>query len=426
MTTVTKHLVTALAGAMSLAGLMAVTPALRAAQTAPLNLRLQTIESPASAGGSSIPQVTVSSRGVLLSWIERAGKVATLKFAERTATGWTSAQVAASGDNWFVNWADVPSVLRLTNGTLVAHWLQKNGGGPESYDVRLSTSSDNGKTWGEPFSSHHDGTKTEHGFVSMLQMPGGGLGMIWLDGRASAPMTGNMTGMDHGGSMSLRFAAFDTKFKQMADVLIDGRVCDCCPTTVAVTADGPIAAFRNRSDDEIRDIYVARMENGKWTEPKAAHDDGWKINACPVNGPALSARGRDVAIAWFTGKDNQNRTFGAFSKDAGRTFGEPIALDDGKPLGRVDIEMLSDGSALATWIESTAKGSEFRARRIEPSGRRSDAMTVAEIPAARTSGHPRVAMSGTELVFAWTEAVPGQVAGTDGALRVKTAVMRVQ
>src|SRR5687768_1238782 len=78
----------------------------------------QPIATPAAAN-SAQPQLSVSERGVLVSWIERTGDLATLKFAERTASGWTAAQTIASGRDWFVNWADVPSVLRLPSGAIV-------------------------------------------------------------------------------------------------------------------------------------------------------------------------------------------------------------------------------------------------------------------------------------------------------------------
>ena len=54
--------------------------------------------------------------------------------------------------------------------------------------------------------------------------------------------------------------------------------------------------FRNRTDDEIRDIYVTRYEMGRWTAGKAVHDDGWQIHACPINGPAVSAHGRITGV----------------------------------------------------------------------------------------------------------------------------------
>ena len=256
---------------------------------------------PSPAGPNSAqPQLTSSARGILLSWIERDGQKATLRFAEKTSTGWTSARTVASGSDWFVNWADVPSVVRLSNGTLVGHWLQKSGPDAYAYDVRLSYSKDDGKAWSPSFTPHTDGTRTEHGFASLFQMPAAGLGMVWLDGRAMKPLSSHGDHGAGGGAMGVLFAAFDQNWKQTSEVPVHLRVCECCPTTAVVTSDGPIAAFRNRTDDEIRDIYISRLENGKWTDPKPVHHDNWKIDACPVNGPMLSARGRDVAISWFT------------------------------------------------------------------------------------------------------------------------------
>ena len=139
----------------------------------------QAIASPA-APNSAQPQLSVSTRGVLLSWIERSGDLATLKFSERTASGWTAPNTIASGRDWFVNWADVPSVLRLPSGALVAHWLQKSAASTYAYDVRLSSSTDEGKTWSPSFLPHHDGTPTEHGFASLFPI-GDGFGLVWLD-----------------------------------------------------------------------------------------------------------------------------------------------------------------------------------------------------------------------------------------------------
>jgi hypothetical protein len=378
--------------------------------------QVQPIPSPAGPD-SGQPQLSTSSRGVILSWVEREGSRATLKFAERTREGWTAPRVVASGDDWFVNWADVPSVLRLADGSLAAHWLQKSGPDTYAYDVRLSYSTDDGKTWSRAVTPHHDGTQTEHGFASLFQMPGQGLGLVWLDGRAMKPEAAH-SGSAHGeadrGAMSVRFATFDRGWKQTSEMPIDLRVCECCPTTATVTADGPIAAFRNRSEDEIRDIYISRFENGKWTEAKPVHADGWRIPACPVNGPTLSASGRDVAVAWFTVKDDQGRAFVAFSKDAGRTFGAPIRLDDEGSLGRVDVEMMPDGGAVATWIEFANQRAQFRARRVDPTGAKRDAITISGLAGNRTSGYPRMSLHGSELVFAWTESA-------DGRTHVKTA-----
>ena len=371
--------------------------------------------SPAAAN-SAQPQLSVSKHGVLLSWIERTGDLATLKFAERTASGWTTPKTVASGRNWFVNWADVPSAIRLPSGAIVAHWLQKSAASTYAYDVRLSYSTDDGKTWSPSFTPHHDGTQTEHGFASIVPL-GDGFGLVWLDGRN----IGGGEGHDgHAkGSMTVRYTRFDKAFKQVEETEVDARVCECCPTAAAVTSEGMIAAYRNRSDDEIRDNYVTRLVGGKWTTPQAVFNDNWKIAACPVNGPSLSANGNTVAMSWFTAKDDQPRAFAAFSSDAGKTFSAPVRVDDSGTLGRVDIELMPNGSALATWIEFANQKASFRARTIDRSGTKSAPVTVSEMAGSRASGYPRSAIANGEVVFAWTEA------GAGGALQVKTATAKL-
>jgi hypothetical protein len=403
------------AGALLLCVAVAVASAGSHQNVATQDWRLEAgpIASPAAAG-SAQPQLSVSSRGVLLSWIERNGSYAALKFAERTSDGWTAPRQVAAGADWFVNWADVPSVVRLDSGELAAHWLQKSGPDTYAYDVRLSYSKDDGRTWSTSFLPHHDGSKTEHGFASLFQMPGAGLGLAWLDGRAMTPGAHDGHG---GGAMSVRFASFDRSWKQQADEAVDLRVCECCPTAAAVTAEGPLVAYRDRSEGEIRDIFVSRYEKGRWSAPAAVHADNWKIAACPVNGPALSARGRDVAIAWFTAQGEQGQARVAFSQDAGRTWSAPVRADDDGSLGRVDVELLADGSAVASWIEFSDQRAQFRARRITRSGVRSTPVTITGVAGSRSSGYPRLAAHGNEIVFAWTE--------TEGGLAVKTAVARV-
>jgi hypothetical protein len=351
--------------------------------------------------GSAQPQLTVSARGVLLSWIERSGDVASLKFSELKGQAWTPARTVASGRNWFVNWADVPSVLRLADGSLYGHWLQKSGPDTYAYDVRLARSTDDGKTWAPSFTPHADGTQTEHGFASLFQMPGAGLGLVWLDGRAMKAGHGEHGG--GGGDMSVRAAIYNAAGKQVSDAAVDLRVCECCPTAAAVTADGPIVAYRDRSPSEIRDIYVSRLVAGKWTEPVPVHRDNWQIAACPVNGPALSANGKNVALAWFTAKGDQGHTYLALSSDSGKSFGKPVQLDDASALGRVDVALLDDGSAAATWIEFADGKAQFRMRHVTATGERSPAVTVVGLAANRSSGYPRMAQAGGELIFAWTE-----------------------
>jgi hypothetical protein len=199
--------------------------------------------------------------------------------------------------------------------------------------------------------------------------------------------------------MSLRYASYARDWKPDAEAALDLRVCECCPTAVAITSEGPIVAYRDRSSEEVRDIFVTRLEKGQWSEPKAALAEGWRVNACPVNGPALSARGKNVALAWFSAKGDRPVSYAALSSDAGRTFSAPVRLDDQASLGRVDIELLADGSALAGYMEFADQKAQFRVRRIKKDGSRSEPSAVAGMAGHRSSGYPRMAMHGDEVVF---------------------------
>lgn len=376
-------------------------------------LRFEASPSPAG-DGTAQPQLTASNDAAILSWLENTSSQMALKFSERTAAGWSEPRLVAFGDNFFANYADVPSVVRLADRTLVAHWLQMNGPSASGYDLRLARSTDDGRTWSAPFTPHHDGTRTQHGFASLFDT-GSGLGLVWLDGRAMKPGAG--PDAEGTGDMGLRAAHFDRQWKQLAEHAVDLRVCECCPTAAAVTSDGPIVAYRNRSAEEVRDIYVSRFTGNAWTVPSPVHEDGWTIDGCPVNGPAISAHLRTVAVAWFTAPKDEGHAFVAFSQDAGRTFSAPVRVDDAGSLGRVDVEQLADGSAVVGWIEQAGRGAAFKVRRVARDGQRSAAFTVVDLGERRNSGYPRMARRGQELIVAW--------AGSGDRLRVETAVAKL-
>ncbi len=371
----------------------------------------------AATSPSAQPQLGVGRDGrVVLSWLEEIGqgRGRAFRYAYRDGNRWTPPATIVESDRFFVNWADVPSVFPLGDGRLVAHWLHYNGDSKYAYDVRLSVSSRDGRTWSPGAAPHRDGTNQEHGFASLFEWPGGGTGVIWLDGREMAAE--GHGGHDDGsrGAMTLRAARVAPDGTIEADVRIDDRVCECCPTAAVATSRGAVVAYRDRSRDEVRDIGVIRLENGKWQAPALVHADNWKINACPVNGPALAAAGDRLVLAWFTAEGDRPRSLAAFSHDAGKTWSAPIRVDDASSLGRVDAVMLDDGSAVVMWMEHREGGSELRARIIRPNGLREPFITVATTTADRNAGYARMVRSGNELIFAWVTTRP--------AMAIKTAV----
>jgi hypothetical protein len=417
-------------------------------------------ESRSPAGpGSGEPNLSVTPDGrVLLSWVQKEGSRHSLRFSARVGNRWSDPITITSGENWFVDETDVPSVIALDERSLSAHWLVRSGRNRRAHDVCIAFSSDGGASWGEAVVPHRDSTKTEHGFVSMLPWGGDRLLAVWLDGRnfsaaahsqrrvaatSNAPArlgraaaaskaapghersaaTSQTAGGKKGPSaasneMMLRFAVLGRNGRQYDEGTLDERVCDCCQTAAVLTPNGAVVAYRDRSDEEVRDIALRRYENGRWSEPQVVSADGWKLVGCPVSGPALAAMGQRLAVAWFTAAYTAPHVKVIFSEDEGLTFGLPVVVDDGAPIGRVDVVLLEDGSALVCWLESSDDGATIRVRRVWKDGSVGRSQRVAPRDAGGASGVPRMARAGDEIHFAWTQ--PG-----DPPV-VHTAVAKVQ
>ena len=355
--------------------------------------------SPAPAA-SLTGNLVASGDALYLSWLEELPHGHALRFSVLEGTTFSEPRTIHTSDEFFANWADFASMAPLADGRLVAHWLEKAAKGTYQYDIWTSLSDDAGRTWDAPARLHRDGTLSEHGFVSLVGYGDAGFAGVWLDGREFRE------GAD-GNAMTLRFTTFEDGEIQ-DDTLLDARVCECCQTTMARTTDGFFVAYRDRSPDEIRDIGFVRYANGTWTEPATLHDDGWQIAGCPVNGPQVAAQHGHVAVAWFTAAGDEGKVQVVFSDDDGASFGAPVRIDEGHPVGRVDIEAVGDG-VVVSWIERGEGGrGAVKLRRVSASGTMTAPISLGETSAGRASGFPRMAMVDAEVFVTWTETYAGE------------------
>ena len=351
--------------------------------------------------------------GVLLSWLEPVDEAAhALKFATLDAQGgqWSTPQTIATDTGWFVNSADIPSVVPISDKLRVAHWLVKKPGGTYSYDIAMAVSADGGRNWNAPFSPHDDGTPTEHGFVSIFPWSEG-FGAVWLDGRNMAPDSGASESPPDGeyGGMTLRYARFSADGARIEQGQIDELVCECCMTDVALSSAGPVVAYRNRSTEEIRDIQVRHHVAGGWSAPVNVADDNWLIRGCPVNGPAIAANGELVVVAWYAAPERKGRIKVAWSADAGRTFAAPILLEADGSRGRVDIALLDGDTAVVSWVRKAASGEgQLRMRSVTPAGELGPVQSVSTGAYSRSSGLPQMIHSEGQLVLAWPVTEPAR------------------
>jgi len=345
----------------------------------------------------------------LLSHLERRTDTEwALVVSEVSSTGEvTDRRTVHRGENLFVNWADVPSVTPFgaDGRRRVAHWLERGATGGYDYGIRVAVSDDGGRTWGEAWTPHGDGTPTEHGFVAVLPSADG-FDLLWLDGRRYA---------EGDERMQLRGRSWrgapGAEPDRGAEEVVDPLVCDCCPTAVAATPGGAVAVYRDRTVDEIRDIHAAAWERprGGWRTLGAVHDDGWEIAGCPVNGPAVASGPGRTVVAWFTAAGDEPRVLVAFGGPEGGDFGPPVRVDHGLPVGRVDVQIGASGEALVTWIETSASdgGAELLLVVVAPDGSASPSRRLAEVDAARASGFPRLlTLDDGDLLVAWTEVRP--------------------
>jgi hypothetical protein len=106
-----------------------------------------------------------------------------------------------------------------------------------------------------------------------------------------------------------------------------------------------------------------------------------------------------MAVAWYTGHDNRPEVKVAFSDDGGHKFQKPVRIDEGQPLGRVDVVMLNEASAMVSWME----GAVIKVVKVYSNGKKDTAMVVAASSSARSSGFPQMTRSANSLIFAWTD-----------------------
>ncbi len=373
-----------------------------------------------SAPGSLGPWlVSGRSPGVRVSWLEPMPvkiNASEPTFALRWSrlrddgSGWEPPITIDEGTDFWPNWADVSAVTGLGDGW-VAHRLRTLAEGTYDYGIQLLHSED-GTTWARGEFLHADRVPAEHGFVSYapLGTDEGSVQAFWLDGRE----------MPGGGPMTLRTARLVAD-RVVDRTLIDDRVCECCPTSAASTSGGVVVVYRNRSSEEYRDIWIARLEDGVWSEPRPVHEDHWEIAGCPVNGPVVTSDGvRTLWVTWYTVADGVPTIRAALSRDGGVTFDGPIDLDQGKVLGRVAA--VADGGGAGAWVSwltrSSEEGGRLQFAHLSPENGISGRFDLMPISPSRRSGYPQMVSTGeNELILAWTE--------VGEQTRVRTARVRI-
>ena len=341
----------------------------------------------------------VSNNGLLsLTWISSDEDMnAELNFRQFKDGDWLNPMTLAVGSDWFVNWADFPTHA-ISGDQVLTSYLKKSAGGSYTYDVFLSLHNLSGEKVKDDFILNTDGFKAEHGFVSIVAKDDEGFLISWLDGR-------NTVEKDADGNhkpMTIRFAEITNNGDIINENELDASVCDCCQTSITNTDKGPLVVYRDRSEKEVRDIYVTRNIDDKWEAPAAVHNDGWVIYGCPVNGPKVVSNSNNIAVSWFTVYDGKPRVNLSFSESYGASFDSPVQINDNDAIGRVDVVFLNDTEVLVSYMEQDDFDTYLRLKKVSMDGKVSEPITISKIDSGRNTGVPQLEILNDEVFIVWT------------------------
>ena len=341
----------------------------------------------------------VSNNGTLsLSWISSNEDInSSLYFRKFENEKWTNPQKLAVGSDWFVNWADFPTHA-ISGDRVLTSYLKKSASGTYTYDVYLNLQKLNGEKVKEDFILNTDGYKAEHGFVSIVSNDNQGFYVTWLDGR-------NTVEKDLNGDnkpMTIRFAEINKEGDIIYETELDSSVCDCCQTSITLTDKGPIVVYRDRSEKEVRDIYITRKIDEVWETPSPVHNDGWVIYGCPVNGPKVVSNSNKIAVSWFTVYDGKPTVNLSFSENYGSSFDKPIKINDLDAIGRVDVAFLNDTEVIISYMEGDDIGTYLRIKKVSIDGKISEPITISKIDSGRNTGVPQLEILDNKIYIVWT------------------------
>ena len=354
------------------------------------SFKVESIANPSSTGSLQASWSVARDGSPLLSWIETQKDASyTLKYAVRRSSQWSEPRTIAAHRQFFRQPAELPEVIALSDGTLVAHWVESPSEGSEAEFSYVSVSHD-GLKWIAPVIIHKDRSMVQHGLASIVASGDREASIVWLEA---------LQGED--APVSLKRTVVNLEGNVTKEEVLDSDVCACCPTSVVKTARGLLVAYRDHTPEDIRDISVVRFENGRWSSPKNLNPDKWKLNACPTNAAAAAAKGDRVAIAWYTGAQNSPLEQIVFSSDGGTTFTKPVLLSTGRSFGYTSVALDDQGAALVSWLEQSGNGARILVRQISASGVAGPVIQVAQ-GSRKSLGYPRILQTGNETWVAWT------------------------
>lgn len=373
---------------------------------------------------NSTPWIASHGRHVAVSWSASTAGKSDIFVATSTDEGATFSppvQVNAVVGEARINGEIAPRVaLHVRPGAtapeVVVVWNAKDHG----TEIKIARSVDGGRTFAAPVSLQAAGAAGDRGWHSLSIDEQGLAHVFWLDHRELATAKSEARHAEHDGvamaqKSRLYYATYGARAS--AERALAPGVCFCCKSAVvSLPGGGLVSAWRHVYADNMRDMAfaVSRDFGRTFAAPARVSADGWSINGCPDDGPALAA-GSDtrVHIVWPTvipGAEPVGAIFYSALTESGSftprtripTLGSP------KP-SHPQIVVDGAGRLVVAWDESLAgvRTAAYSVAERAPDGTmRFSAPTKFAADGGPTL-YPVMARVGHGVVAAWTAGAPG-------------------
>jgi hypothetical protein len=307
--------------------------------------------------------------------------------------------------------------------------------------VKVRRSFDGGRTFEPSITLQDSGAGGDRGWPALAMDGRGTVHAIWLDHRGLGEGThhehaGQTAHADHEGAgthdgvamaqrSGLYYAGSDGDGVFSRERELSKGVCYCCKTALVAGPDDTLyAAWRHVFPGDLRDIAFTMSRDGgrSFSEIVRVSEDGWAINGCPDDGPAMAVDAEGtVHIVWPTAvgdAEPRGALFYASTRD-GQTFTPRTlvpTLGSPKP-SHPQVVVDQAGRAIVAWDEFIDGRRVAAAREVRSQGAGIAFGNVMEIAPDGPSLYPVLAATTEGLVAVWT------TGGEQSEVRVRTIAL---
>jgi hypothetical protein len=302
------------------------------------------------------PSVQVDEQGIVhLAWMEEdKQEVRTVQYARSAeAAGALGTPTRVNRATEAPYWRQEAPALAVSGQDVYITWALTHPKAtvekPFSTELRLSRSTDSGRSFLPSVLVNDDDTVANHTFDALHIGPDGTIHISWIDPRDGKkdPGTYIARSVDHGHSIE-------------KNRKIDENTCVCCRTALATAPDGTIyVAWRKIFEGNIRETVVSRSEDGgkTFSDPVIVGHDRWVYAGCPHRPAALGVdRGGRLYVIWYSeGADETPAVYLASSDDHGKTFSAKQMLNVSKGTfpDHPQLAVAPSGHVVAIWEEQS-------------------------------------------------------------------------